>query len=147
MWTNGTWRSDHSGATQLTEYETYTYPNGTIDACYLNTTLGFPCEQGRVSVIGVDARSPEDIQAAVMFASQHNLRLVIKNTGCRYSYIIPHICKALMYHSFSHDFLGRSSAKGSFLIWTHNMKNITFQATFTPDGADSSVVYDNGMHR
>ena len=31
-------------------------------------------------VIGVDARSPKDIQAAVSFASKHNLRLVIENT-------------------------------------------------------------------
>ena len=75
------WRADHPGAMQMAQYETYTYPNGTIAACYLNTTLGFPCEQGSVSTIGIDARSPEDIQAAVKFASQYNLRVVIKNTG------------------------------------------------------------------
>jgi hypothetical protein len=80
-WTNGIWRSNHSGAMQTTKWESFTDRNGTIEACYLNTTLGFPCQQGSVSVIGVDARSPEDIQAAVKFASKHNLRLVIKNTG------------------------------------------------------------------
>lgn len=56
-------------------------PNGTVEACYLNTTLGAPCDQGSIPVIGVDARSPEDIQAAVRFAAAHNLRFVIKNTG------------------------------------------------------------------
>ena len=80
-WFNGVWRSDQSGAAEHTNWETYTLPNGTIHACYLNTTLGFPCEQGAVPVIGVDARTPGDVQEAVKFAGNHNLRLVIKNTG------------------------------------------------------------------
>ena len=81
-WFNGIWRSDQPGASEHTNYETYTFPNGTIQGCYLNTTLGVPCQQGSVPVIGVDARTPEDIQEAVKFAGNHNLRLVIKNTGC-----------------------------------------------------------------
>ena len=80
-WYNGIWRSDQSGAAEHTNYETYTFPNGTIQGCYLNTTLGIPCQQGNVPVIGVDARTPADIQEAVKFAAEHNLRLVIKNTG------------------------------------------------------------------
>jgi hypothetical protein len=64
-----------------TNWETYTFPNGTIEACYLNTTLGIPCQQGSVPVIGVDARMPGDIQAAVKFVAKHNLRLVVRNTG------------------------------------------------------------------
>jgi hypothetical protein len=36
----------------------------------------------------------------------------------------------------SHDFLSRSSAR---LIWTHNMKNITYQQSFTPEGGNTSV--------
>jgi len=80
-WGNGVWRSDQPGAAQFTNYETYTFPNGTIQGCYLNTTLGFPCQQGNVPVIGVDARTPGDIQEAVEFAVKYNLRLVIKNTG------------------------------------------------------------------
>ena len=80
-WYNGVWRSDQPGAAEHTNFETYTFPNGTIQGCYLNTTLGFPCQQGNVPVIGVDARTPSDIQEAVKFAGNHNLRLVIKNTG------------------------------------------------------------------
>ena len=80
-WFNGLWRSNQSGAAEHTNRETYVLPNGTIQACYLNTTLGFPCQQGSVPVIGVDARTPDDIQEAVKFAGNHNLRLVIKNTG------------------------------------------------------------------
>ena len=80
-WYNGVWRSDQSGAAEHTNWETYTFPNGTIQACYLNTTLSFPCQQGSVPVIGVDARTPSDVQEAVKFAAGHNLRTVIKNTG------------------------------------------------------------------
>ena len=81
-WYNSVWRSDQPGAAELTNYETYTFPNGTIQGCYLNTTLGIACQQGSVSVIGVDARTPEDIQEAIKFVGSYNLRLVIKNTGC-----------------------------------------------------------------
>jgi hypothetical protein len=48
---------------------------------YLNTTFGVPCEQGSVPPIGVDARTVGDVQAAVKFAGQNNLRIVVKNTG------------------------------------------------------------------
>jgi hypothetical protein len=78
---NGRWRADQPGSMQNTNFETFILKNGTIDACYLNVTLGFPCHQGSVPIVGVDARSVQDVQAAVNFASKHNLRLVVKNTG------------------------------------------------------------------
>jgi hypothetical protein len=62
-------------------FETFIFQNGTISGCYFNTTLGFPCGQGSVPPVGVDARTVQDVQAAVKFASKHNLRLVVKNTG------------------------------------------------------------------
>ncbi|KDQ63536.1 hypothetical protein JAAARDRAFT_169472 [Jaapia argillacea MUCL 33604] len=119
---DGNWRSSQSGSMQATNFETFIFDNGTISACYLNTTLGIPCQQGSVPVIGVDARTVQDVQAGVKFAAEHNLRLVVKNTG--------------------HDFLGRSTARGSFLLWTHNMKNISFNDTFTPTGAPASEQYN-----
>jgi hypothetical protein len=78
---NGNWRSNQSGSSQNTNFESYYFPNGTISACYLNYSLGVPCEQGNVPVIGVDALSVGDVQAAVNFAANRNLRLVIKSTG------------------------------------------------------------------
>lgn len=80
-WRQGTWRAEQAGAMQNTNFEIFEFPNGTIDACYINTALGVPCSQGSVSVIGVDAQTVEDIQAAVKFAATHNLRLAVKNTG------------------------------------------------------------------
>jgi len=81
-WHNDIWRSNQPGAAEFTNHETHTFQNGTIQGCYLNTTLGIPCRQGNVPVIGVDARTPKDIQEAVRFAGNYNLRFVIKNTGC-----------------------------------------------------------------
>ena len=78
---DGNWRSNQSGSMQSPNYETFTFTNGSISACYMNTTLGLPCEQGSVPIAGVDARSVSDIQAAIKFAVNHNLRLVVKNTG------------------------------------------------------------------
>jgi hypothetical protein len=119
---NGTWRSDQPGSMQAPNFETFIFTNDSISACYLNTTLGVPCEQGNVPPIGVDARTPGDIQTAVVFAKKWNLQVVIKSTG--------------------HDFLGRSSGRGSFMIWTHNMKNITYNPTFIPEGGLSNETYN-----
>ena len=104
---------------QNTNFETFIFHNGTISACYLNTTLGISCGQGSVPPVGVDARSERDVQAAVNFAKQYNLKLALKNTG--------------------HDYLGRSTARGGFLIWTHNMKEILYNTTFVPEGAPTTV--------
>ncbi|KAH7886481.1 hypothetical protein F5I97DRAFT_997130 [Phlebopus sp. FC_14] len=119
---DGLWRSSMPGSMEAPNFETFMFANGTISACYLNTTLQGTCSQGSVPVIGVDARSPADIQAAVNFAVQYNLKLVVKNTG--------------------HDFLGRSAARGSFVVWTHNMKNITYSPAFVPQGAPANETYD-----
>ena len=78
---DGNWRSDQSGSMQSPNFESFIFDNGSISACYLNTTLGVPCQQGSVPIIGVDARSVGDIQAGVRFAVKHNLRLAVKNTG------------------------------------------------------------------
>ena len=88
-----------------TIFEAFIFPGDTISACFLNTTWGFlSCGQGSVPQVDFDARSADDIQAAIKFAKQHNFKLGIMNTG--------------------HDYLGRSTARSGFLIWTHYMKDI-----------------------
>ncbi|KAF9011812.1 hypothetical protein BDQ17DRAFT_1503458 [Cyathus striatus] len=116
------WIADRSGAYQNVNFETCTRSDGTIEGCYLNTTLGFPCQQGSVPPIGVDARSVEDVQAAVRFAGHNNLRLIVKNTG--------------------HDYLGRSAGRGGFMLWTHHLKNITSNPSFVPDGGSPSATFN-----
>ncbi|KAH9944362.1 FAD-binding domain-containing protein [Epithele typhae] len=126
QWTNASWRAERPGAMQGAVFETFVFPNGTTSACFMDTALGVPCTQGSVPVVGVDARAIEDVQAAVRFAAAHNLRVVVKTTG--------------------HDLLGRSTARGAFIIWTHNMKDITFHRSFTPAGAPpESETHDNAI--
>ncbi|KAF8157198.1 hypothetical protein B0H34DRAFT_789625 [Crassisporium funariophilum] len=116
---NGQWRSDHPGALQNVNFESHLFHNGTVAACYLNVTLGIPCEQGSIPPVGVDARTASDVQAAVNFARTHNLRLAVKNTG--------------------HDYLGRSTARNGFMLWTHHLKDRTRIPAFIPQGAPSTA--------
>jgi FAD/FMN-containing dehydrogenase len=70
------------------------------------------------SAYAVVAENPDDIVAAVNFARDHRLRLVVKGTG--------------------HDYLGRSSAPDSLLIWTHRMRRVTVQAAFVATGCGTT---------
>jgi FAD/FMN-containing dehydrogenase len=66
------------------------------------------------SVNAVTAKSSEDVAAAVNFAREHNLRLVVKGGG--------------------HSYLGTSNAPDSLLVWTRGMDNITVHDDFVPEG-------------
>ncbi|THH34075.1 hypothetical protein EUX98_g103 [Antrodiella citrinella] len=101
---NGIWRSGHPGSMQNLNFESHIFCNGTISACYLNASLGIPCEQGSVPVVGVDARNEADVSGAVR-----------------------------------HDYFGRSTARGSFLLWTHHLKDIEYHETFTPVGGKEVI--------
>ncbi|CAI4212813.1 unnamed protein product [Parascedosporium putredinis] len=60
------------------------------------------CTRGLPEYV-VNVTSVKHVQAAVNFARNKNVRLVIKNTG--------------------HDFGGRSVGAGSLSVWTHNLKD------------------------
>lgn len=62
------------------------------------------CEYGNYVRYAVNVTSSSDVVAAVNFAKENNIRLVIRNTG--------------------HDYLGRSTGAGSLSIWTHYLKDI-----------------------
>ncbi|KAH8198309.1 hypothetical protein TruAng_007511 [Truncatella angustata] len=82
-----------------------TWPEG--DTCPVTATAGsLSCTQGGYPAYVVNATTVKQIQAAVNFARNKNLRLVIKNSG--------------------HDFLGRSTGFGSLSIWTHWLKDFEF---------------------
>ncbi|KAI8250710.1 FAD-linked oxidoreductase ZEB1 [Colletotrichum sp. SAR11_239] len=61
------------------------------------------CTMGRYPAYSVNVTSAEDVQAAVKFAREHNLRLNVKNTG-----------------------------HGSANVWTHNLKKHEFHSDFVP---------------
>jgi FAD/FMN-containing dehydrogenase len=67
------------------------------------------------SPYAVRAQQTADIVAAVNFARENGVKLVVKGTG--------------------HDYLGRNCAPDSLLVWTHAMRNITMHDAFVPAGA------------
>jgi FAD/FMN-containing dehydrogenase len=66
------------------------------------------------SVYAVAARTTEDIVAAVNFAREHNLRVVVKGGG--------------------HSYQGTSNAPDSLLIWTRGMNALTVHDAFVGAG-------------
>jgi FAD/FMN-containing dehydrogenase len=71
-----------------------------------------------VSPYAVAAETAADVVAAVNFAREHKLKLVVKGTG--------------------HDYLGRSNAPDSLLVWTHNLRQITVQDAFVGRGCEKT---------
>jgi FAD/FMN-containing dehydrogenase len=78
------------------------------------TTGWFGAYDSQHSPRAVAAELAADIAAAVDFARDRGIGLVIKGAG--------------------HDYLGRSSAPESLLIWTHRMREITVHDAFRPAG-------------
>lgn len=91
-----------------------THPDATQSTGYLNAWTSSP------SQYAIAAKSAADIVAGVNFARQHNLRLVLKGTG--------------------HDYLGRSSAPDSLLIWTHKMRDIKIHCSFVGQKCPSTTL-------
>ncbi|KAK8023735.1 FAD-linked oxidoreductase patO [Apiospora rasikravindrae] len=63
-----------------------------------------PCTTGTDAVYVINATEVSDIQEGVRFATENNIRLVVRNTG--------------------HDYLGKSTGAHSLSIWTHKLKSI-----------------------
>ncbi|KAK4160882.1 hypothetical protein QBC43DRAFT_358936 [Cladorrhinum sp. PSN259] len=72
---------------------------------------GSTCERGGWPEYVVNASTVKHVQAAVNFARNKEVRLIIKNTG--------------------HDFGGRSMGAGSLSVWTHNLKSLEYIPDYT----------------
>jgi hypothetical protein len=84
----------------------------------LTQTLGWvEAWTTRPSVYAVAARSARDIAAAVSFARENNLRLVVKGGG--------------------HSYQGTSNAPDSLLVWTRRMHDIDLHSAFVPQGCEA----------
>ncbi|KAL8359239.1 hypothetical protein RB601_007976 [Gaeumannomyces tritici] len=75
--------------------------NGSCDP-YMPVTQ--PCELGNYASYSINVTREEDVVAGIRFARENDVRLSIKNTG--------------------HDYLGKSTGKGSLSLWTQNLKAI-----------------------
>jgi FAD/FMN-containing dehydrogenase len=93
------------------------YPWATQSTGWLNAW------SAAVSPYAIATQNTNDIVAAIKFAKKHHLKLVTKGTG--------------------HDYLGRSTAPHSLLIWTHHMRDVTVQDAFVPKGAPAETM---GVH-
>ncbi|KAI1125251.1 hypothetical protein F5Y10DRAFT_11963 [Nemania abortiva] len=74
--------------------------------CVATLTPVGNCTRGGFPEYVVNATTAQHVQAAVNFARNNNIRLIIKNTG--------------------HDFGGRSVGAGSISVWTHYLKSTEF---------------------
>ncbi|KAL7752349.1 hypothetical protein RI367_002395 [Sorochytrium milnesiophthora] len=111
-WHTMPWRTGHPAAMAAYQWEELGE-----QTCRLDNAGTRECRQGNVPSYAVRAETPQDVQAAVRFAAERNLRLVVKNTG--------------------HDYAGRSTAAGALSVWTHNMKQITLVDSFVVAGCGS----------
>ena len=71
------------------------------------------------SVYAVAAKKTADVVAAVNFARQHDLRLVVKGGG--------------------HSYQGTSDAPDSLLVWTRHMNDVALHDAFVAQGCAGSV--------
>jgi len=87
------------------------------DSVALTETLGWTdAWTSQASAYAVLAQSSADVAAAVNFAREHRVRLVVKGGG--------------------HSYVGGSNAPGSLLIWTRpNMRAVQLHDRFVPRGA------------
>lgn len=75
------------------------------------------CNRGILSERYIQVNNAQDVQAALNFSLETGTTLSIKATG--------------------HDYLARSSRRGSLALWTRNLKNMTFHEAFVPAGSTS----------
>jgi FAD/FMN-containing dehydrogenase len=95
-------------------------PYWVADELGLTQTLGWVGAWAtKPSAYAVAARTTSDIAAAVNFARESNLRLVVKGRG--------------------HSYLGDSNAPDSLMIWTRHMTDIETHAAFVPQGCQGKI--------
>ena len=89
------------------------------DSPALTQTLGWvDAWTSRPSAYAVAAQTSADVVAAVNFARENRLRLVVKGGG--------------------HSYQGTSNAADSLLVWTRGMRAITLHDAFIADGCDTA---------
>ncbi|KAH7100273.1 FAD-binding domain-containing protein, partial [Auriculariales sp. MPI-PUGE-AT-0066] len=112
------WRHQVPTAVMYTNWEfgengTASEPGCLTPETVPNAPLTGTCVHGAQAPFVVNATTPETVQKSVQFAKKYNLRLRVKNSG--------------------HCYMGRSSAVGSFTIWTYYMQGYKLQPTFVAD--------------
>ena len=103
------------GAARDALFRSLKNPHFIGDSPVLTQTLGWvDAWTSRPSAYAVAAQCTADVVAAIDFAREHRLRLVVKGGG--------------------HSYQGTSNAADSLLIWTRGMRTITLHDAFVPEG-------------
>ena len=80
-----------------------------------DTAASDTCTLGGYPEYAVNITAVAQLQLAINFARNSNIRLVVKNTG--------------------HCYLGKSSGAGSLSVWLHNLRDIKFLEDFEGKGS------------
>ncbi|RDA89010.1 hypothetical protein CP532_0668 [Ophiocordyceps camponoti-leonardi (nom. inval.)] len=95
-WTRYQWHSEDPVSVMWDQFTNY--------SCLPDPS--FPCSSQGYPPYVINASTSEHVKAGIDFAKEHNIRLVVKNTG--------------------HDFIGRSIGPGAISIWTHHLNTIEY---------------------
>ncbi|KAI1383023.1 FAD-binding domain-containing protein [Hypoxylon trugodes] len=79
-----------------------------------------PCTLGYYVTYTINATTAAHLQAGILFAKQHNVRLVIRNTG--------------------HDYLGKSTGSHALAIWTHHLKSLELIEDYNTSGYQGPAI-------
>ncbi|KAJ3758342.1 hypothetical protein EV360DRAFT_94714 [Lentinula raphanica] len=97
------------------------HPSSIMDAVFLNkscdpfTPKEYPCYIGSYVKYTVNVSEPMHVMKTVEFAREHNIRLVVKNTG--------------------HDYMGRSTGAGAISVWMHHLKETEWFERYSSPGS------------
>ncbi|XDG05843.1 hypothetical protein ABKA04_005458 [Annulohypoxylon sp. FPYF3050] len=83
------------------------------------------CIDGTYVRYAVNASNVPDYQATIAFARDHNIRLIIRNTG--------------------HDYFGKSTGSGALAIWTQNIKSLEVLDLATPEYTGKALKVSAGI--
>jgi FAD binding domain-containing protein/berberine-like enzyme len=113
-------KTDPAGTATKRLWENLKNPYYIGDQPGLTQTLGWvDAWATKPSIYAVAARNAHDIAAAVNFARDNDLRLVVKGGG--------------------HSYQGTSNAPDSLLIWTRHMNDIALHSGFVPRGCEHTL--------
>lgn len=113
-------RADPSGKACSAFFKDITNPYYILDHANLTqTSCWVDAWTSKPSAYAVAAQNAADVAAAVDFAREHKLRLVVKGAG--------------------HSYQGTSDAPDSLLVWTHPMQDIAMHDAFVPQGCNGKI--------
>ncbi|KAJ6120512.1 hypothetical protein N7523_004792 [Penicillium sp. IBT 18751x] len=100
MLKNG-WNQTHEHYQSSSSIMAPFFTNGTCDPFH---PVSKQCTLGNLVHYAVNVSQPEHVSKAMMFATTHQIRFVVRNTG--------------------HDYNGKSTGAGALAVWMHSLKDI-----------------------